>query len=58
VQVLVEELAAHAGRTVGWSSLGRFANARACERYLKKGPHTLITSSPRSSNAAGQYVIR
>jgi cell filamentation protein len=42
-RAFLRQLAAHAGWTVDWSSLGRFANARACERYLKKGkPHTLI----------------
>jgi cell filamentation protein len=43
-RAFLRQLAANAGWTVDWSSLGRFANARACERYLKTGkPHTLVS---------------
>jgi cell filamentation protein, protein adenylyltransferase len=42
-RAFLRQLAANAGWTVDWSSLGRFANARACERYMKKGkPHALV----------------
>jgi cell filamentation protein len=42
-RAFLRQLAAHAGWTVDWSALGRFANARACERYMKTGkPHHLV----------------
>jgi cell filamentation protein len=42
-RAFLRQLAAHAGWTVDWSALGRFANARACERFMKKRkPQALI----------------
>ena len=61
-RAFLRQLAAHAGWTVDWSSLGRFANARACERYLKTGKsHALIkllapitTQRPKTRVAGGR----
>jgi len=43
-RAFLRQLAADAGWTVAWGSVGRFENARACERYMKKRkPHALIS---------------